>query len=94
MDRDREDSVLWGSLLLVVAAATLCLGSGCTLGPIVKTEHVIVRPGNPMIVTENVEVTGQFVETKTDTKQDIGGWIAMPREHFEALKGAATGGAK
>lgn len=65
------------------------------LGPRTQTELVIVNPGNPVLVIENRKVKSvpytwdgtKAVELKVTTppKVDVGGWIAMPKAHFEAL---------
>lgn len=66
----------------------LLLG-GCTIGPITKHEFIIVRTGNPIEVLQNVKVRGRRLGDDGLATIDIGGWVAMPREHFEALKRAA-----
>ena len=75
---------------------TLCLGltlmmclmiSGClTLGPTVKTEYVIVKPGLPCRVLENETVRVKLLNGTADSvEQDIGGWVCMPPEHWETI---------
>lgn len=62
--------------------------SGCdgpTIGPRVETKTVIVYPGQPLQILSNVKVTGRRLADDDQVVQDIGGWVAMPREHFEAL---------
>ncbi|HOR26867.1 MAG TPA: hypothetical protein PLG73_02465 [Candidatus Sumerlaeota bacterium] len=53
--------------------------------PRVRTEVLIVKPGAPLTVVENVTVTGKLPGTDNFVRQDIGGWVAMPGEHFDAL---------
>jgi len=65
------------------------LGCGLTLGPTVKTEYVLVTPGNPILVLENRRVEGRRLDGAGVASFDIGGWVAMPEEHFAALKRAA-----
>lgn len=80
------------SILVLSILTPICLmSSACTLGPRVRTETIVIRPGRPLLVTENVTVTGQVVGSDQIVKQDIGGWMAMPQEHFEALKRAVEG---
>lgn len=50
--------------------------------------------GKPIVILQNVTVTGKRLDTTTDSapvQQNIGGWVAMPLEHFEALKRAVSG---
>jgi hypothetical protein len=82
--------------VLLAAVAALCLLSlpSCdlTLGPKTKQVYTIVYPGRPLQVLENQTVTGRLLEDAGDgapVRQDVGGWVAMPVEHFEALKRAA-----
>ena len=77
---------------LAVLILSFCVSSGCTIGPRVKTEFVIVRPGRPLEVIQNVTVKGRRIEDSSVGRQDIGGWIAMPADHFEALMRAARDG--
>ncbi len=75
--------------LMMISCASLALnGCALNLGPQTKTQVVIVKPGDPLTVTKNVIVEGQTLKTEAMTKQDIGGWITMPREHFDAMKRA------
>lgn len=65
------------------------------LGPRTATEIVIVNPGNPVVLIENKAIKavpytwgdGKLTELKVSTppKIDVGGWVAMPKGHFEAL---------
>jgi len=62
--------------------------SGCgglTLGPTTKVEYVVVYPGQPLQVMENETVKVRSLEDDSIGRQDIGGWIAMPRQHYEEL---------
>jgi hypothetical protein len=65
------------------------MNSGCiTLGPKVETRYVLVYPGYPGKVMDNVTVTILPATGESTVKQNIGGWIVMPQEHFDALKRA------
>lgn len=65
------------------------------LGPRTATEIVIVNPGNPVVLIENKSIKavpytwgdGKLTELKVASppKVDVGGWVAMPKGHFEAL---------
>jgi hypothetical protein len=76
------------SLTLCCWMSLALSGCGLSLGPQVKTQVVIVKPGDPLRIIENRKVKGQTLKTEAATEQDIGGWIAMPEEHFQALKRA------
>ncbi len=75
------------TLTYLCIAGALVFSMGCiTLGPKVETRYVIVYPGNPLLITENVSVEGRLLRDEGDTvMQDIGGWWAMPPEHGEEL---------
>jgi hypothetical protein len=69
----------------------MCLTiSGCgglTLGPTVKTEYVIVKPGLPCQVLENQKLRVKPLNGSADSvEQDIGGWVCMPPSHWEVIK--------
>jgi len=71
-----------------------CLASwGCaeiTLGPRTKTVYTVVYPGKPLQILESQRVTGRVLDGNGDAvRQDVGGWIVMPAEHFAALQRAA-----
>ena len=70
------------SLLLLM---TLCFLPSCelSLGPKVKESVVIQRVGQPSRVVQNITVKTSV--NGTITKQDIGGWYAIPPDHFDAL---------
>ena len=74
---------------MIALALFLLLAAGCTLGPVTECKYVIVRPGQPIQIMQNVKVKGRRIDTNDVAKIDIGGWYAMPKEHFEALKRAA-----
>lgn len=77
-----------GSILLIAIA--LCFGiAACdlTLGPKVKTKLIVMRPGKPFHILENRKVRGRLLNEGGDTvAQDVGGWVAMPLDHWEAIK--------
>lgn len=56
-----------------------------TLGPKVEAKAVIVHPGQPLRALENISVKAQTADG-TQVSQDIGGWVAMPPEHWDAIK--------
>ena len=64
-------------------------GCGLSLGPQVKTQYVIVEPGRPVEILQSAKVSArQLGDDGAAVQQDVGGWVAMPKEHFEALKRA------
>jgi hypothetical protein len=80
------------SLCLALGLMMSCLLiSGCdlTLGPKVKTTYVLIQPGKPVELLESVKVKGRLLDGGVDpVTQDIGGWIAMPPEHWAAVQRA------
>jgi hypothetical protein len=66
----------------------LCVGCDLTLGPKVATRYVLVNPGIPVEILENKSVQCRILkdEDGAAVKQDIGGWIAMPPEHWNIIK--------
>jgi len=79
------------TLCLLCLMMICCVSSGCglTLGPTVKTEYVLVTPGNPILILENRTLEGRRLDGGGVASFDVGGWVAMPEEHFHALKRAA-----
>jgi hypothetical protein len=77
-------------LLLIIAVMISCwlsLGCGLTLGPTVETRYVVIHPGRPLEVLENQTIDGRVLDGSGEAvKQDIGGWVAMPADHWEAVK--------
>ena len=76
---------------LLLAVTMLCSArsgcSGVSLGPQVKTEYIILHPGRPMQVLENVKAKSRLLDGSGDAvEQDVGGWCAMPGDHWEAVK--------
>ena len=70
-----------------VLAALLGGCTGLTLGPQIKTEYVIMHPGKPCQVLENKNLVVRTFEGKGDPViQDVGGWVAMPESHWQAVK--------
>ena len=90
-----KSSTRFRTFLSLVLLTLICCGtSGCdiTLGPKVKTVYVLVRPGKPLQILENVQARGRLLGDDGGTvEQDIGGWVAMPQEHWEAIKRTLKG---
>ena len=71
---------------LLMCCVLLMMPSCVTLGPRTKTTFVMVRPGHPVEVLQNVTVTGRRLKDKTVGRVAIGGWVAMPSEHWELIE--------
>jgi len=75
-------------LVLIAGAASVLSGckGGLTLGPTVEKTVVLVKPGQPIQVLQNVTVRARSLENpEVFFDIDIGGWIAMPPEQFDEL---------
>lgn len=67
--------------------STLAMLSGCTLGPTVETRYVIVHPGQPIHILQSVTATGERLDGAGPAEFDLGGWVAMPPDHWTTIKG-------
>lgn len=76
---------------LLALILTCWLISACTLGPITESRVLVVRPGQPVEILENVKVMGRRLDNSETITVDVGGWVTMPREHFDALIRAVKG---
>lgn len=70
-----------------------CLASlgcgGVRIGPQVETRYVIQKAGKPFRILGNVKVNGRLMDDDGATViQDVGGWVTMPPEHWEAVQRA------
>jgi hypothetical protein len=84
----------------LLGVTTICLltsGCGLSIGPQTNTEVVVLKAGVPVRILDNktVRVRTLAAEKVADvenakgggiTKQDIGGWVAMPPEHWEVIE--------
>jgi ABC-type uncharacterized transport system permease subunit len=79
----RNASRIWVCSLAALALA----GCDLTLGPKTETRYVIVKAGVPVELLENRELRARVLtdETGAEIRQDAGGWIAMPPEHWESV---------
>ena len=74
--------------VFVGLAVGLCVLSACgglTIGPTVKREFIIVRVGRPIQIVSNASVLGRRLDDDSIARVEIGGWIAMPQEHWEMI---------
>lgn len=61
--------------------------SGLSLGPQVRTDYVMIHQGRPLKVLQTVTVTGRVLDGTGDTvQQQVGGWVMMPPDHWDAVK--------
>ena len=73
-------------IIALGCAALLMQGCLATFGPVVKTEYIVLRPGKPMVVLENVKVLCKPLKgSGQPTKIDIGGWVCLPGAHYDVL---------
>ncbi len=70
-------------LLLMLFSMT----SGCSLGPTTEVRYVLVHPGQPLKILSNVTVTGQRLDGGGTESIDVGGWVAMPPDHWTVIAG-------
>ena len=69
--------------LLTLICSTSC--GGVNVGPRIETKFVIVRAGHPLEILESEPATVRRLDDDQIGRLDLDGWIAMPREHFDAL---------
>lgn len=85
-----RNRLILGSLLLALALS-LCLNSGCQnairIGPHEKETITILHPGRPINILRNYTVEARPLqdEQATPAKVDIGGWVAMPPDHWKEV---------
>lgn len=72
--------------LFLLSLCSLSAMTGCTIGPTVEVRHVLIHPGQPLRVLENVTVSGERLDGGGAAEHDIGGWVAMPPSHWDAIK--------
>lgn len=74
--------------LLLLTVCWLISGCGLTLGPTTEVRYVIVHPGQPIRLLENHSVRGERLDGAGVADQDIGGWVAMPPDHWAVIAAA------
>ena len=75
-----------GSQAALFLLLPLLLMTGCTIGPTVEVRHVLIHPGQPLRILENVTVDGERLDGGGAAEHDVGGWVAMPPSHWEVIK--------
>ena len=70
----------------VLATTMLWLTLGCTIGPVSEVHFVMCRPGHPIEILQNVKVKGRRLKDGNVGVVDVGGFIAMPKEHWELIE--------
>ena len=77
--------VTWGFLLVLLVLSL----TGCTLGPTIETRFVIVHPGQPLRILDNISATGERLDgVNGQATVNLGGWVAMPPDHWAAIVAA------
>jgi hypothetical protein len=88
----RRRLCLWITVLMLSCLPILVSGCDLTIGPKVKTTYVLIQPGKPVEILETSKVKARILSTGNDkvdpVTQDVGGWIAMPPEHWAAVERA------
>lgn len=80
------------ALKILACSFVLACAGGCglTIGPVIENRAVIVNPGVPVELLENRKIRCHVITDKDGEikilKQDVGGWVAMPPEHWQTLK--------
>jgi len=78
------------SLGALCGAALVLTLAGCslTLGPVIERKAIIVVAGVPVEILENRVVECHVLNEVeiNPVKQNIGGWVAMPPDHWKTLK--------
>jgi hypothetical protein len=83
---------MMSGLKILACSLSLLFAVGCniTLGPIVETKTIIVKPGTGIEILDQVTVHAHLLKDggeKADVfEQDIGGWVAIHPEHWQAVK--------
>lgn len=84
------------TLVLIAALTALIASQGCsgfTLGPVVEKKAIIVRAGTAIEIVEQIKVEARILREDGPSdifQQDVGGWITMHPDHWEALKREMT----
>lgn len=73
--------------LFLLMLCSLSVMTGCTIGPTVEVRHVLIHPGQPLRVLENITVRGERLDGGGVAEHDVGGWVMMPPSHWQTVKG-------
>jgi hypothetical protein len=80
----------WTCLGLLMSC---CLISGCKfspvqIGPDVKETITVLHPGRPIKILRNYTVDARPLadEQAKPAEVDVGGWVAMPPDHWDAVQ--------
>ena len=73
---------------VLIPSCFATLGCDITVGPKTKTKIVMVKPGLPIRIVQNAKVLGKPLRADDiePIRIDVGGWVCMPEEHWQALK--------
>lgn len=77
--------------LLLAATMLLWMSSGCQnmvrIGPQEKETITVLHPGRPVRILRNVALEARPLndEDGTPANVDVGGWVAMPPDHWKEV---------
>jgi hypothetical protein len=75
---------------LACSALLFCASCDITLGPKIERKAIIVVSGVPVEILESRALDCHVLSEKSGEinrfKQDVGGWVAMPPDHWKTLK--------
>jgi hypothetical protein len=77
--------------MILALTSVILWSSGCTIvvqqgKDVIVEKYIIMHSGIPIEVLENTEVQGKALNNSSGCSTwDIGGWIAMPPEHWNDL---------
>ena len=73
------------ALFLLMVLSSLSLTGCLTIGPVVEVRHILIHPGQPLRVMENITVRGERMDGGGAAEHDVGGWVMMPPDHWAAV---------
>jgi len=83
------------SLLMLICFVSAGCRPSLSVGPQTRTEYIILHPGKPMQSLENKTLKGRALDgTGSAVKQDVGGWVFMPPDHWQAVQRALDAAGK
>lgn len=78
----------WACSSIVAAVLLCCASCDLTLGPKIERRAIIIASGVPVEIIESRKLECHALnETEVNPfQQDVGGWIAMPPDHWKTVK--------
>lgn len=83
-------SILFLTLTLCAILGLVIALAGCSIGPTTEVRYLLVHPGQPIKVLESATLQGEQLDGGGLGKFDVGGWVAMPPDHWEAVRRILT----